>query len=425
MHTIIRRGATSKNRLTRSIFQHVSFGGGGAKGAAHLGVLDALAKSNRMDYIQTWMGTSIGALMAYNKAIGVPTEFLKKFMGFPTDKTAHALVKKIKATNLETIVSRSKDPFYIPSGMLDLTTTAFIYGSLGNDPLHLDEALQFDHPIVLEEMRLLDSYKDFVKTNKNDLSKLMIKRDLDELLGVLATVENMTFGQWSDFIEGLDPDIRKVTGLGHFSCAVTKMDTETLSPMTLTSIPSTIFSKQSRDIPMILGVAASAAFPFSLPPVKIDGVGSFVDGGIFQNLLRTKQLTGEDSQLLINLGHKKVQDAWDYGSFYNFGEMNRIALSTIFKRRLVIGEEYFDCTHGYLVDDDICIIGVNELAISDGVAPIKTLSKAPTAKQILALYESAQALTLRGVENGQLETGQIIVDFAGVPYGNVMSKIFE
>jgi len=72
---------------------NVALGGGGAKGLAHVGVLQELAeqKYEIMSIVGTSIGALIGAIFAYNRSI----RYRKKAMGVrPTQLTACAFLTK-------------------------------------------------------------------------------------------------------------------------------------------------------------------------------------------------------------------------------------------------------------------------------------------------------------------------------------------
>jgi len=415
----------SKAGLVEQVFQHIVLGGGGSKGIGHLGALKSLKARNQLLKVKSYGGTSAGAMVSYNMALGMPHEFLMHFMGIPTvDKDMQRVLKGLEPTNLQSIVRRSEKPTYFPTGMPDLAFTMLTYGMLGGDPLHTEDALAFEHPIVLEQLRLLDTYKEYVKSNTRNLEKVIDRREVARLLDVLENIEHITLGEWGAFVDSLNPLDREYTGIAHFSCSASQISDTQISPITFTSILDTEFTEASREVPMILAMAASASFPWALPPVNIEALGIVcMDGGIFQNLPYIKKIYKEEETLAINLGHQPVQRAWDNGVFYNFGELKRIGMATMFGKELYIPELYFDCVHGFPINQKICVLGLSELAISSEEEVIETLTSAPTIEQLVAFYTGSSSYVDRVIEEGFLSTGNTVVDFVGTDYGNFMKAL--
>ncbi len=407
------------------LVEHFVLGGGGSKGIGHLGALLPFKERGFFDNVKSFGGTSAGAMVGYNMALGMPIEFLAHFMGVPiVDKSYQRFVRGVDPTNLQAIVNRSESPNYFPKGMPDLALNMMAYRMTGEDPLHARDALGFDHPIVLEQIRLLDVYREYIDSNKRELEKAIDRRDLARMLEVLENLERISMGEWGTFVESLSPEYRRLTGLSHFSCSVSRVEDTRVSPLTFTSLPDTEFSSASAGIPMILAMAASASFPWALPPVRFEEAGLIcIDGGIFQNLPYIKKLYKDEMTLAINLGHKPVQDAWDNGVFYNFGELKRLAIGTMFGKELFVSEPYFDCVHGFPIDESVCVLGLNEHAATSEDGVIATLTPSPTTKQVVTLFEGVGAYVNRALDDEQIAGGRVVVDFAGTEYGRLMERL--
>lgn len=419
----MRTSATLRSAAV-SAFRHITLGGGGSKGVGHLGVLKVLEEHLRVD---SYAGTSAGALVGFNKALGVSSELLAHFMGVPSkDSEVKRVMSGVRSTDLQLIVKRSREPKYFPTGMPDLALTMMTYGVFGGDPLHLSDAQGMDHPIVLEEKRFLKRYRESIKKRKRDLEREIGREQTRLVLDTLEDIETITFGQWCDFLAGLDREVLDLTRLTHFSCAVTKVTDSELTPMTLTSLPGTVFSEQSREIPMILGMAASASFPWALPPVIIDDRGTTcIDGGIFQNVLYTKKLFADALTMAVNLGHKPVQAAWDNGMFYNFGKLKQLGLGYMMKKELVVPDAYIDCVYGFPIDRDLCLVGLNEHALAREAEVIRTLTPSPTPEQSKAFLEGSAAFIRKALEMEKLLGGSIVLDFDKTDYGVFLRKVRE
>ncbi|MDO5970506.1 patatin-like phospholipase family protein [Flavivirga aquimarina] len=407
--------------------RNVILSGGGSKGVSHLGAIQRLEKSKRISHVKHWGGTSAGSILAYNKAIGVPTETLSIFSGvrlssIKIDKE----LEKITPISLRNIVKQSKKPKYLPSNMIDLAINAILYGRLlGGDPLHMGEAQDNDHPIVKIQIELLSAYKEMVFKRRKEAEELVGKPKTKKLFEQLEEVESMTMEQWSGLLDMLGESEMIKLGLGHFTTTATVVNEKEMRPITFTSMKGSTFYEAHKKVPMIKAMAASASFPWALPPVRLKALGiNCIDGGIFQNLPYIPEIFGKENTLLLHLGNKKVQDAWDSEVFHNFGTLNKFAIQSLFKRELIVGEEYASCVNGFKINPNMTLVGLNEKVTSEGIDPITTLLGEPTPQQLRDSYNEAYKFIEKYLELGRFDSnGDIIVEFAGTPYGDLMGKL--
>ena len=374
-----------------SLFRHVVFGSDIINEATYMGVVNALQEYQLTKEVISYGGANDGALMAFMLAIGIPEKLMTNFLGGCDDQ-----YKIHKYWN--------RDSFWSDIQMSTLQKS-----------INLEQ-----HPVALEIFKRLAEYKKYCLNNRKEWSKNIDETEVSRFLDIIRNIEKITFGEWGEFIENSESSFLNVTGIKHFSCAVTLMEPLEIEPVIFTSLPDNNFSRRSKNLTMISALVASLAIPSSFPLAYLKDLDiNCMCGGIFLNLPYSKDLYEEDMTLLLNKANDSMLRAFDTGVYSNFGELKKRAMTKLLNKECVISEAYENFVPRIIIDKNVCLMGVKEHNANRN----DEFDDSKIEKELLNNYEVAYFQTVKAITEDSLRAEQVIMDIDETEYGEFFEEM--